>query len=42
VPLLWSMLSGLTLWTMGAAEALVAPACALACAFVIARGAAEK
>ncbi len=30
VPLLWSALTGLTLWTMGAQEALVAPTCALA------------
>lgn len=42
VPLLWSMLTGLTLWTMGAAEALVAPASALICALVMARGDAAK
>jgi len=38
VPLLWSTLTGLTLWAMEAAEALVAPACALAaCAIAVAR-----
>ena len=29
VPLSWTILSGLTLWTMGAAEATVAPALSL-------------
>lgn len=37
VPLLWSLTTGLTLWTMGAAEAFVAPVCALICIVVIAR-----
>ena len=36
VPLAWSIVTGLTLWTMGAAEALVAPACALAACVIAA------
>lgn len=35
VPMLWSASSGLTLWTMGAEEALVAPLLATLCAAVI-------
>jgi hypothetical protein len=37
VPLIWSALTGLTLWTMGASEALIAPVFALAvCAIAVA------
>lgn len=35
VPMLWCAISGLTLWTMGAEEALVAPALATLCALMI-------
>lgn len=35
VPMLWSAISGLTLWTMGAEEALAAPVLATLCTLII-------
>lgn len=42
VPVLWSVLTGLTLWTMGAAEALLAPTCALLCILATVRPASAE